>query len=1541
MGAVRRARKVGVRIVAVLGMILLALVIFLTQTPRGRTLVLREVLRRVEGGIDGTIAVEGISSPGLLRGFTFKGVRLAGPDGRPFLVADSIMAGVSPRTLLAGDLVFTRVVVWSPEVILERLPDQVRMNVVEIFAPGPDGEGPDPGSDAAPGQDTAAPADSGAAAEPGASGADEGEVRSGEEESPGEEEGRIILLRQARIHQGTLHILLPAPGGTRPSAPALAEPAPSGDGWLRRYSFRDIELDLPEANIRSPGQEGEGFRVEALSFLGEVMRSPFRVEGVSGELRRVPGRLLASVREIRLPSSTASGQVEVDWGEEEGVVTRVHGETQGLDLRDLRWIEPRLPAGVARGPFGLEMGPGGLTLNFRDTEVGLSPGRLRATGEITLGSRLRMQELALGMEGVDVEILDPWVRDTLPLEGRAEGELTLDGDLESLMLEGDFALFRGESLAETEVRTRIQVQGTLHLQDSLGVEGFSATLAPLDWGTFSSLSPRMTLRGPGALRVEASGRLVSGISLNAEATHVPADRAPSRVTLTGLVRQDPEDLYLDLDGELGPLSFTSLSRDYPELPLSGEIAGPVSVWGYVSALTVDGRFTTSAGPLSLQVALDARNPAHRYRLDAEGEEFLLSGLVPSLPEPTRLTGRVLASGQGSTREDLQGEATVFLRRGAVGALRVDTAALVARVEDGLLSVDALMAETDVGRIEGGGAFGLAPSAPGGELTLRFESESIHGLRPFLMGEVPTVLEDLSALERDWLVLGGADLDTIPTASEVALEGAVRGQAIFRGGFDDFDGEGSLSFQGFRFRSDFAQSGSLTFQGRGLPGDSARVESHLTTDSLEIRGQSFRSGELELEAGRWDGRGRVALGRDEREDYRARGTFTLDTLGGGTVNLDALLLRFDSVRWNLGGPAAFSWSPRGVEVRDFRLIRPGVGGMRVEADGFIPLEGEGEFVLDVEGLNLDRVARVGEMEMPLEGVVRGRVQFTGSAESPIMEGALSGEGLRFGSLTFAAAESSFRYVDLSLAGDVRLLEGGREVLRVSGSVPADLRFQSGFPSLPDAPVSLDVRVDSFPAAIPLAMVPVMEDVEGTLSGEFHLGGTSRDLQPSGDLRLRNGSVLLPPLGVRYQGVEADFGLNPDARIDVEGRARARGVAEVTGSVTLDPVADPALDLTIQAQDFLATARRDVEARITGEVQVTEHYRRPRVEGSLAVNQGVLMVEELARSAEVVDLSDPLFMDVLEQEEALRPVLRASQNPFLRNLMLDVEVAMGRGSWLRGRDLNVEMSGDLRVFWDRTQRDLALVGELEAVRGVYTALGRQFQVQEGTVSFLGTPGVNPNLDIQALHRLTTAENTRLDIVATVGGTLLNPRVSLSSNAPFPIAESDLVSYLIFGRPSYALASAQNRYVQGAAGSLLGAAGGAGANFALGTISSRIGSVVARDFGLDYLAISQGENADPFGELGFFSGTVATTEVEIGQYVTDDVFAALLWRPLTDLAATSQTQFAGLRLEWRVADLWTLEAFVEDRFARSPLFRSTNLGGFDQKKIFGFFLWREWGY
>ena len=577
-----------------------------------------------------------------------------------------------------------------------------------------------------------------------------------------------------------------------------------------------------------------------------------------------------------------------------------------------------------------------------------------------------------------------------------------------------------------------------------------------------------------------------------------------------------------------------------------------------------------------------------------------------------------------------------------------------------------------------------------------------------------------------------------------------------------------------------------------------------------------------------------------------------------------------------------------------------------------------------------------------------MQVTGSPSDPRMVGSVFGQDLRYGDFSLTGLESEVDYLDQRLNLDLTATNGGLRVISAEGFFPLDLRLEEAEEepltadeeAPPEKPIDLTLALDSFPAAIAVAFLESMEDVEGSLSGELHFGGTSRTIAPSGEVFLRGGSASLPALGVRHDEMEARFTLTPDRVVQVDGSLRSGGPATVTGAVTLDQLSDPGLDLLVKVQDFLAVNRRDFQGRLSDSVFIRGSYRGPRVTGDLTVEEGVMMVEEVARTAEVVDLTHPDFFNFVDTAHVtLRPVVQGSQNPFLQNLLLAVNLTMVRDSWLRGRDLNLELAGNLQVTWDRMEKNLTLFGDLEAIRGTNWVLGRQFQVREGTVRFQGVPGINPDLEIEALNRLRTLNNERLDVIATVEGSLLHPQVSLSVDGPLTYAESDLVSYLIFGRPSYALGSAQSSFAQGAAGNFLGAAREAGTQFIMGTVSAQLGSIFARETGIDYLAITQGMVASGY-DAEPFRGTVAMTQVEVGQYLSEDVFASLLFRPLTGLGGSAQDRFAGLRVEWRLEDQITLEGFWEDQASRGSLFRPVAVG-MPLDKIIGFSLFRDWVY
>jgi hypothetical protein len=412
------------------------------------------------------------------------------------------------------------------------------------------------------------------------------------------------------------------------------------------------------------------------------------------------------------------------------------------------------------------------------------------------------------------------------------------------------------------------------------------------------------------------------------------------------------------------------------------------------------------------------------------------------------------------------------------------------------------------------------------------------------------------------------------------------------------------------------------------------------------------------------------------------------------------------------------------------------------------------------------------------------------------------------------------------------------------------------------------------------------------------------------------------------------------VEVDLSAEALGTATVGGTVTLTTLLDPGFDMAIHFEEFQALDRRDAAGLVSGDLHLEGSFSRPVVSGDLFLDGGTLFYEEFQRSAAVADLfferagglAD--FPAVGTTAFGSLPII-ASENAFLQNIRMEnTRLTARRDNWIRSEQMNVELEGSLDLLYDRRTQELALVGALQAVRGSVSfgpqALRKQFQVDGGTVRFLGTSGFNPDLDITASEPVRTPEGDRLTIIAAVTGTLLSPRVTLRSDEP-GFSEDDLLSYLWFGRPTYALNSNQSEVV------------GAGMAVGLSIFNSGLGTVMTQGLGfdfLDYLSITQ-QGLGSFGSFGANSGqgALSTTVVETGLYIADNLFLTLLVRP-PSAQGGGVDNFPGVRLEWVASRGYTIQSYFEDQFFRG---RSVGFGqfGVQTKKGLGLSILRNWVY
>ncbi len=1466
-------------------------VLLISQTGRGQAFALERALDRLEQELAGNLTVRGIRSGTLLTGATVDSVTLETDDGRPFLRADSIQLSYSLASALVGGSPVRHAVIWGLDLEISRYSADQPMNVTRLLA-------------------------------------QQGNVeRSGDSEP--------FSLGQVGVREGRVRILTPALG---PSPRRLVD-GPNGER-LRELVLNDVDLDLENAVLDIDAETQFSARLASFSSAIGIVDEPLVLREVFGQIEYGPEGIRVADGAYRLSESLLRGDVVLG-PESAGSAWRYRSdlETDGWgDLADLQWLDPRIPEGRFRGGATVTAGDG-VRVDLDDMEVSLEASHLVFEGPVRFTNTLVTEGVHVTADPLAVERLEPWIGQELPFEGWLSGEATFSGPLRDVSAEGRVTVV---PLGYGGGPTTVDFGGTVHWGEQPGATDFAATLSPLNYDLLAALWSDVPWAGSGSASLEFDGRLDDGMDVEAAAAHTSRSGLASRAEAQGTVWRGAEDesWITSLRVDLLPLAVGALHGFAPDLGLGGELAGPVSVDGPLDDLRVSGDLASRSGDVAFDATVNVLRPAEGYELEATADSLVLADFVSTIPEGTRWSGSLRLRGEGFAPETMTAEADAVAARSRLGSVSVDSVATALRVSRGVLITDSLAGRFAGVDVTAQGRLGLVPGSWGAS-RLRFEGESLVGLRPWLMGVADSLLvrDGLTALDRDLLRLDGIDPDTLPAARDVRLDGRVRGEATLSGTLEDLDLGLLVSVVDGAWKQNEVDSIRVAFSATDLPATTGAWEIGATANGILWDGRSFDQGGFEADMFRRGGEGRVQILRREGELYTAEGRFRLDSIGGEVDVREATIL-VDQDEWQLSRTGVVAWDGDRVSVDPIEISRVGDDPMLVAVEGSVTRGGESDFSIDIEGLHAENVVNVLQSEVDVGGHIDLTLDVRGPAEDPSIDAEFQVLGGRYGPMQLTRFEGSLDYEARSAVFEIDGWDGDRPVLSSSGAFPIDLGLLGVEDRIVEAPMDVSVSADSLDAAIALSALTSLDGVLGTVSGDVRVRGTPTAPRPEGELRLSDGAWSIEAIGVRHTEVNGDLQLNADRTVDVNLSSTGSGRSDVTGIVDLRPFSNPRLDLEFTFDRFLGVARPDIEGVVTGSFQLQGVYRRAVAQGALTVDEGTIYVDELQRAAGVVDLTEALFYDaVLAVDTAAlttQPILAGFENPFFDNLRVNVDMSVPRGSWLRSIESNVELSGDLVVLYDRQSADFVLLGELQAVRGSHIVLGRSFELEGGTVNFIGRPGLNPDLDIQASSRIRRQGDPPFDVNAEVTGTLVRPVVTLTTEET-GLAEEDLVSYLIFGQPSGQLggrSGAELGRVQDS--NALNSAVQGGFTVLGGAFVNRLGGVLARETSLlDYVSLQQGAGQTLGGDYLF------DTHVEVGSYIGNDAFVVMVFR-LRDAGGQDQNRVAGVRVEWALTDDYNIEGFFEDRFLRSG---SQQLGGsaglFDDDRVLGFFFFREWGY
>ena len=1367
--------------------------------------------------------------------------------------------------------------------------------------------------------------------------------------------GDFIVIDSAAVHGGTLIVTLPwhpadsLRGARRDSAIAYnvgradAEIRHSSEGLTR--TRRWTELDLASSYVRWAHPDSVGRHIDIRSLRAKESDPPITLTAAQGHVRLLGDSAWIELDRFSLPGSRGSGSGKVVWGS--SLPTRYYVKIDGdtVSMSDVAWVYPTLPT-TGGGDMNLEIrsrkDPD--VIDYIITDMDVRTTRSRLTGDMTFGVGgpvLQVTNVDVEALPVDFALLTQFNGEPLPVDwrGTIRGTVRGRGGPVTRFIVDDADLTFADAHVPGAI-TRASGRGELDiLYPALtAFHGFEVDVAQLDLRTIVNLFPNFPpLGGIASGRVTLDSSWLDVRFRDADVTHTDGPAAPNRFTGSGRITYGEPFMQYDVDLVAAPVSFTTLARSYPLLPLRGTYQGPIRAVGTSENLDVVASLSGVAGRMEFDGRVDIYPPGLAVRGRANIAELDIARLLERDDLPiTRLNARFEGDLLGDSLANLVGPLAFDIDRSRVGDVNLRPSRVRLNFANGRVRADTISVIANL--------FTLAASGSLGTRAGTRDSLAYH-----------LVVDSLGALRRYLMPTDSANGETAFDAPEDSLGGRLDVEGWLAGGVDRLDLTGRARGTELVIGHHRAATLGGSFGARDLLGAvSARADVQL--DSAIVGGVPFAAlrGALTMAD---TNTGRVRLSAD---GSAVRGAFAADVRRrAGTTELlvDTLSIgAVDAGQWRLANPARLTIAGADIALDQTTLVSD--RGGRITLGGSLPETGVIAARVDADSVDLRDVRAITRRATVFDGWMDLGLTMAGTRASPTIEATMALTAGRFGDVRAERVTGRATYEDRRLDADLGLYREGVRAVDATVSLPVDLALLPIEQRLRDEPLRGLIRADSVDLRIVEAFTSRITAARGAIGAAVRLGGTAREPTFTGNVAVYEGVVTVPAAGITLQRLNASIVLSRDSitvrRLSAMSGAQRGDTAWIRGSIGLAQLRNPVFALTFGARNFRAVQLpRVADLWINSSLQLAGPMSSATLTGTVTATQGALFIPELVEKnlASVRDLDTTMVADRRRFGDSAT---------FLENLQVrDVQILVGNDVWLRSSEAHIQLGGGVSVRTVKTRGDrgltfderaspdsvsrLALEGALSADRGTYRlnlgVVQRTFQVEAGTVVFFGDTELNPTLNITAVHTVRTlqaddAGGGGVQVRVRIFGTLEEPRIELTSaDATVPMSESDLLSYLVTGSPSFELGAMGEENLRTAAAILLPTLGSyLGDRFAGGRLDLfQIEAASAREF--DFTGTSTKDllletRLGVGKQLGKRTFVAANTNLcQLDDLLTNNLDPALLF------------QSVGLKLEHRLNNGFSAALSVEPGSTALVCNSSRQRGFLFTPRQFGADLFKVW--
>jgi translocation and assembly module TamB len=383
------------------------------------------------------------------------------------------------------------------------------------------------------------------------------------------------------------------------------------------------------------------------------------------------------------------------------------------------------------------------------------------------------------------------------------------------------------------------------------------------------------------------------------------------------------------------------------------------------------------------------------------------------------------------------------------------------------------------------------------------------------------------------------------------------------------------------------------------------------------------------------------------------------------------------------------------------------------------------------------------------------------------------------------------------------------LQISGSAPLGLANRLTTATLLQGIADFDLRLNG-----PLALA--------SLAGTVSARAGTRAVLPAAGL-----SLTFDQLRANLANANAD--ITATARADTGGGVSASGRVGLSSNFAAD--IKLILNNLVVADPDLFTTSVDGTIALTGPM-----LNGPKISGTINLGRTDVRVATVAVGAggdipAIVHKFEPASVHRTRDRAGVLSDGKASASGGSSDINLDVTVIAANQVYIRGRGLDAELGGRLRLIG--TTQNIIPIGQFSLVRGRLSLLGKRIDMEEGELYLQGD--FNPSFSL-----IATTTTDDLTISITTSGQVSAPTVGFSSSPELP--EDEILAQLLFGRAISEISVFQAAQMAAAVATLTG-----GGNGIVGSIRDELG--------VDDLDVTTSDEGE--------------TALRVGKYLSDEVY------------------------------------------------------------------------